>query len=183
MRELDAGVERDHVRSVAVDLDRRVGRDLGGEVGAGHRGLCRDQLACIVLRGLGAEDAAAHRAGVADMADERARVDAGDGGDAAVAKPVEPAALGGGGVLGVAGVAHDRRAGVDAVRLHGLLGDAVVADHRVGEGDELPRVRGVGDGLLVAGHRGVEDDLADGARGPRRRSISPSKSVPSSRRT
>ena len=159
------------------------GRDLGGEVGAGHRGLCRDQLACVVLRCLGAEDAAPHRARVTDVADERASVYPGDGGNAAVAQPVEPAALGGGGVLGVAGVAHDRRAGVDAVRFHRLLGNAVVADHRIGEGDELARVRGVGHGLLVAGHRGVEDDLADGASRPRRRSISPSKSVPSSSRT
>ena len=38
--------------------------------------------------------------------------------------------------------------------------DAVVADQRVGEDDDLAGVGGVGDRLLVAGHRGVEDDLA-----------------------
>jgi hypothetical protein len=39
----------------------------------------------------------------------------------------------------------------------------VVADVRVGERDDLARVRGIGEDLLVARHRGVEDDLAAGA--------------------
>ena len=39
-------------------------------------------------------------------------------GHAAVGEPVEPAALGGGDVLAVLGVAHDDAAGVDAVGLH-----------------------------------------------------------------
>ena len=38
--------------------------------------------------------------------------------------------------------------------------DAVVADVRVGHGHDLARVRGVGQNLLVAGHRRVEDDFA-----------------------
>ena len=33
---------------------------------------------------------------------------------------------------------------------------------REGEGDELPGIGGIGEDLLVAGHRGVEADLADG---------------------
>ena len=45
--------------------------------------------------------------------------------------------------------------------------DPVVADQRVGEGDDLAGVGGVGDRLLVAGHRGVEDDLAAAAVGRR----------------
>ena len=40
--------------------------------------------------------------------------------------------------------------------------DAVVADVRVGEGDDLPGVGRVGDDLLVAGQHGVEHDLAGG---------------------
>ena len=90
-------------------------------------------------------------------------------GDAAVGEPVEPAALGGGGVLAVLGLAHDHGAGVDAVGLHRLGADAVVADERIGEGDDLARVGGVGDRLLVAGHRGVEDDLAGASLDPRAR--------------
>ena len=40
--------------------------------------------------------------------------------------------------------------------------DAVVADVRVGEGDDLPGVRRIGDDLLVARQRGVEHQLAGG---------------------
>jgi hypothetical protein len=54
---------------------------------------------------------------------------------------------------------------VDAVGLHRRSRYSVIADQRVGEDDDLARVGGVGDRLLVAGHRGVEDDLAgDGLR-------------------
>ena len=108
----------------------------------------------------GREDAAAHRAAVAQVADQGAGVDAADPRRAGHVEPVEPAALGGGGVLAVLGVAHDDPAGVDGFRLHRRPADPVVADQRVGEDDDLARVGGVGDGLLVAGHRGVEDDLA-----------------------
>ena len=45
-------------------------------------------------------------------------------------------------------------------RLHVLVVGPVVADQRVGHGDELTRVGGVRQHLLIAGHRGVEDDLA-----------------------
>ncbi len=39
------------------------------------------------------------------------------------------------------------------------------ADMGEGEGDDLPGVGGIGEDLLVAGHRGVEADLADGGAG------------------
>ena len=42
-----------------------------------------------------------------------------------------------------------------------LLGRAVVADQRIGHDHRLVGVRRVGDDLLVAHHRGVEDDLVD----------------------
>ena len=57
-------------------------------------------------------------------------------------------------------LAHHDRAGVRRVGFHEGLGDAVVADHRIRVGDDLPAVARVGQRLLVAGHRGVEDDLA-----------------------
>ena len=67
-----------------------------------------------------------------------------------------------------------------AVRLGAPLGDAVVADHRRREADELLGVARVGDRLLVAGHRGREDGLAE--RDARRAATdSPRKTVPSSR--
>ena len=43
-----------------------------------------------------------------------------------------------------------------------LLVGADVADVREREGDDLPGVGGIGEDLLVAGHRGVEADFADG---------------------
>ena len=64
--------------AVAGDDARLARRDLAGEVAAGHRRLGRDQRARLVLAHGAREDAAEHRARVADVADERARVDAGD---------------------------------------------------------------------------------------------------------
>ena len=58
---------------------------------------------------------AAHRAGVADVAHERARVEVGDGRDACVASASPATPLGPGGVLAVGRGAHDRGAGVHAV--------------------------------------------------------------------
>jgi hypothetical protein len=46
-------------------------------------------------------------------------------------------------------------------RLDVLVIGADIADVREGEGDDLPRVARVGHHLLVAGHRGVEAQLAD----------------------
>ncbi len=45
-------------------------------------------------------------------------------------------------------------------RLDVLVVGADIADMREGEGDELPGIGGIGEDLLVAGHRGVETDLA-----------------------
>ncbi len=158
--ELDPGVDPDHVRALAVEADRLRRGDGAGEVGAVHAGLGGDPFARLGLGRRGREDAAAHSAAVADVADQGAGVDAVDRRDAAVAEPVEPTALGAGDVLAVLGVTHDDAAGVDAVGLHRRRADPVVADQRVGEDDDLACVGGIGDRLLVAGHRRVEDDLA-----------------------
>jgi hypothetical protein len=63
------------------------------------------------------------------------------------------------------GIEHDpararRRRHVDGLDV--LLIGADVADMREGEGDDLPRIGGIGQDLLIAGHRGVEADLANG---------------------
>ncbi len=45
----------------------------------------------------------------------------------------------------------------------------VVADQRIGEHEDLPAIGRIGEGLGIADHPGVEDDLAGhGARGPER---------------
>ena len=80
--------------------------------------------------------------------------------DAALVQPVRP--------LGPARLAHHDGARVRPRRLGAVLGDAVVADHRRGEADDLPAEARVGDDLLVAGHRGREDGLAEGVAGDRR---------------
>ena len=55
-----------------------------------------------------------------------------------------------------------RPCGVDAARFDVLGVHAGVADVRIGQRDDLPAVRGIGEDFLVAGHRGVEHHLADG---------------------
>ena len=47
-------------------------------------------------------------------------------------------------------------------RLDVFVVGADIADMRKGEGDELPGIGGIGEDLLIAGHRGVEADFADG---------------------
>ena len=46
-------------------------------------------------------------------------------------------------------------------RLDILVVGADIADMREGEGDELSGIGGIGEDLLIAGHRGVEADFAD----------------------
>ena len=177
--ELDPGVDPDHVRAVAFEADRLRRGDGAGEVGAVHRGLGLDAFARLAPR--------PDRPGRCRRASRRwsrmwrtsARVSTPlIPGTPQSLEPVEPAALGAGDVLAVLGVAHDDAAGVDAVGLHRLGRDAVVADQRVGEDDDLARVGGVGDRLLVAGHRGVEDDLAGDRLGVARRARRRSGSRP-----
>ncbi len=79
---------------------------------------------------------------------------------AALEQPVGP--------RGPARLAHEDGARVRARRLRARLVDAVVADHRRREADELLREARVGDDLLVAGHRGREDGLAAREARPRR---------------
>ncbi len=105
-------------------------------------------------------DDAVRRTAVADPLGERPGVDAGDGGQLMRAQPgIEM--LGRAPVRGLRNVggqhraARRRRHGLDIFRI-----GAGIADMREGEGDDLPGVRGIGHDLLIAGHRGVEADLA-----------------------
>ena len=58
--------------------------------------------------------------------------------------------------------AHDHAGRLQTVRLEVVVVYAVVADQGVGEEDDLASVGGVAQDLLVAGHAGVENDLAGG---------------------
>jgi len=99
-------------------------------------------------------------ANVADAGGERARVYAGNAGDVAGFEPgvqaFEGAPVGGLGDLFL----YDQATGGDAGGLHVFGIGASVADVRESETDDLAGVGGVGQSLLVAGHAGVETDLA-----------------------
>ena len=40
--------------------------------------------------------------------------------------------------------------------------NSIISNEWIGEGDDLPGVRGIGQYLLVAGHPGIEDDFTEG---------------------
>ncbi len=100
-----------------------------------------------------------HAAAGAQALGERARVDAGDAGDALVLQPLRQAALRG--AMAVLGgeLAHHQRARLDARRLE-VARHAVVADQREGEGHDLAAVGRIGERLRVADHAGVEHHFA-----------------------
>src|SRR2546421_4557471 len=58
-------------------------------------------------------------------------------------------------------VAHDEPRGVYLRRFAILVVHPGIADVRIGEGDDLPAIRRIGEDLLIAGHGGVEHHLAD----------------------
>ncbi|MGY4301907.1 hypothetical protein ACVWXN_010002 [Bradyrhizobium sp. i1.4.4] len=110
-----------------------------------------------------------HGVGHALAADQRgqcAGVDAGQADDAAGLEPgVEM--LGGAVVRGIGDRGaqdHAARAGRrgHVHRLDVFLVGTDIADMREGEGDELAGIGGIGEDLLIAGHRGVEADFTDG---------------------
>ena len=136
-------------------------RDLAREVAADHARLGGDALARLGLGHVGGEDPAAHRARVADVAHERARVDARDrpGRRSRASQSSQPcSAPGASSALAAARMIAAAR--VDAVGLHRLRGHAVVADVRVVNVMIWRAERGVGHRLLVARHAGREHDLA-----------------------
>ena len=101
---------------------------------------------------------------LADQRGERAGIDAGEPDNAARAQPVVQIA-GGAVVRGRRdGAVQDhpararRRRHIDGLDV--FLVGADIADMREGEGDDLPGIGGVGENLLIAGHGGVEADLA-----------------------
>ena len=125
---------------------------------------------------------------LANLLREGAGVDAVDGGDAVVGQPLGQTLLRGPMRVLPRVRADDEAGDVDAVRLKvlgqavviddGLVGDAVVAHEGVGQDEDLAPVRRVGEGLGVADHAGVEDDLAgDGGVGPERPGLEGGRAV------
>ena len=147
--------------AVRIPVERRVRRDLFHKIRPGHRRRALrtgDRGVHIEF----ARDARLHRAARAQVLRERARVHALDAGDF----PFREIRVQ---VAGRAPVARDRgefldheAADVDGAALVVERVHAVVADLRRGHRDDLSAIRGIGEDLLVAGHRGVETRLADG---------------------
>src|SRR5690606_6635666 len=111
---------------------------------------------------LAREDPGAHDAALAQVARERTGVDPADADHALRLELVVETALGTPARGAARGLAHDVSRDPDPARLGVLVVDARVTDVRGGHDDDLAVVRGVREGLLVAGHAGVEDDLAEG---------------------
>ena len=110
-----------------------------------------------------------HRAADPEPADERPGVDAGQAHDVGLRQVVAERAGGGEVARDPARLADDeaRHLQLAALDVGGV--DPVVADLGRGHREDLAAVGGIGEDLLVAGHRGVETDLAgDGAPGAER---------------
>ena len=158
-RALAAEVEHDDPRAGAdAERLRHTGVERGR--GRGEAGLLQHpwpvevrlgQRAGVQLLDRRSAERAAHRTVLAQAADERARVDLLERDDTAAGKPAGP---------GRPGTSHHDALRPDPARLEQRLVDAVVADERRGEGQHLPGVARVGDGLLVAGRGGREAGLA-----------------------
>ena len=99
---------------------------------------------------------------IADQAREPTCVDAGDAADPEAAQQTVERTLTPVVALAASHLTHDHTTTERTGRLEVGGIDAVVADVRVGESDDLTRVAGVGDHLLIPRQRRVEHDLATG---------------------
>ncbi len=98
---------------------------------------------------------------LADAECQRPRVHPGDAGHPARREPgaqilARPPARGPADVLAYNQAARGDMGGLDI-----LVIDADIADMRKSEGDDLAGIGGIGEGFLIAGHAGIEADLAD----------------------
>jgi hypothetical protein len=139
-------------------------RDDLGQVEPGHAGKGAREFdrARLVVSD---QDRAGLRTPVAQDPRQAARVDVGDR-DHLLPPQILGERLAGAEVrVHMRQVAHDQPGRVHAVRLDILGIGAGIADVRVGKRDDLPAVARIGQDLLVAGHRRVEHDFADGMAG------------------
>jgi len=129
-----------HQRNLFGFVDELVG---GGAVSGHHAAECAD---------------------IANVTDERARIDIPDGGNF-VAIQIELSGFGG------APVRRDLRKFADYQRFDVRAGrffivkiGADVADVRIGEANNLPGIAGIGENFLITGEAGIENDFAAAAR-------------------
>ena len=138
-------------------------RDTSGEILARHRGRVGDQLLGLLGRGAIGDERRAHRTLVAQVLDERPRVDAKQDRHAVLRQPVEQSRAACG--CGVARLAADHADRLHTIRLADIALDAVVADHRRRERDHLAAKRRVRQRLLIPRHASRKDGFAKRNRG------------------
>ena len=102
------------------------------------------------------------RAVVADVAGEAPRVQIGQGDDPALAEITDEGPLRSPVRVAARQGPHDESCCVRPGRLFVEVCHPVVADVRGRHHDDLTRIRGIGENLLVSGHRGVEHHFACG---------------------
>ena len=113
---------------------------------------------------VGRPERSGHCAGRADHAGEPTGVDAADAGDAVGLQHRVQVTLGAAVGVTAGQVADHDAAAEQPPRLEVDRVDPVVADVRVGERDDLPGIARVGEHLLIAAQRRVEDEFTGGDR-------------------
>ena len=112
--------------------------------------------------GIDRRDGGTHGTALADMERERTRIHILDSDDIALCKEVRQALDALPVARRIAHVMHDEATQMKLPRLHILLVDAVVADLRVRQRDNLASIARIAHDLLIAHHRGVEHHFAEG---------------------
>jgi hypothetical protein len=133
-----------------------------GEVHAGEAGKSACLGNCLFLIDLSGHDATGLGAFFAQNARQLARIDAGDGHEAVLLQIVGQSLLQAPALGANRQVTNYQPGGMVAARFEVLVIAADVADVRIGERDNLTAVGGIGQYLLVAGHRRIEHHLAAG---------------------
>ena len=145
------------VRDLRTDLER--------EGGARHPRLLEDEREeprpARLVDELG-RDGPAHRSERAEVPHERAGVEAVDRDRPRLPESLAQPRLSPRVREALGEVARGEARDLDPLRLGVFSRDSGVPDVRGGHDDDLPAVRGIGERLLVPGHRRVEDDLAEG---------------------
>ena len=159
-RRLDAVVDRHHTEPTVADGVRRRTRDLGREVDpVGARlGPSGGQQRGFVRRA----ECSRHCTRVTEMAGETTGIDAADAGDPPTNQEGRQVLVAAPTATAPRKVSNDDATTERSPALVVGCSGSVVADVRIREGDDLPRVGRVGDDLLVAGQHRVEHDLAGG---------------------
>ena len=161
---LDAEIHGDDVRRFFLVAFDRVGlrrRDFGDDGCFQRHG---EQVVLLLLRRVIRDNDAFHRAGIADFPRDSARVDIVEARHALCSQEVRKALF----IMPVRAVrgelADDEAMHEGLARLHEDVSDAVVADERIRQRQNLAAVRRVGQAFLIADHAGVEYDFARGRR-------------------